>query len=112
MKALERRLSGLDLRGELEASHALVDACVALYDENRLRYLDWQMCTKRDQELTGEKKDKEWRPDAQGVVRERVVSVKSPADTSTDLRLRFALQRRGLALEVAQLMSFDVHELL
>eukprot|EP00973_Karenia_brevis_P004161 570887-Karenia_brevis.AAC.1 len=33
-----------------------------------------------------------------------------PADTSTDSRLRFALQRRGVAMHMARILSFHVHE--
>ena len=34
-----RRLRGLNLVGELEASHSLIDAVVQMYDDNQLRYL-------------------------------------------------------------------------
>ena len=109
-RELQETLKGLRLEGELEPSHALVDFCVAMYEDNRLRYVEWQFCTKRDQEVVGEKKDKEWRPDAQGVIREKVSTRKAVADVGSDLRLKLALQRRGLALDMALLLRFSVHE--
>ena len=109
-KELQDTLKGLRLEGELEPSHALVDFCVALYEDNRLRYIEWQFCTKRDQEIIGEKKDKEWKPDSQGVIRERVSTRKASAELGSDLRLKLALQRRGLAMDIALLLRFAVHE--
>ena len=54
---LQTRLVGLTLLGELEPSDDLVDICVAQYDDNRLGYVGWTECTKREQELAGLKKD-------------------------------------------------------
>eukprot|EP00973_Karenia_brevis_P005816 791925-Karenia_brevis.AAC.1 len=36
--------------------------------------------------------------------------LEAPADVSTLTRLRFALQRRGIALQFGRVMSFKVHE--
>ena len=52
-KELQDTFQGLRLEGELEPSHALVDFCVAMYEDNRLRYEEWQVCTQRNQEVVG-----------------------------------------------------------
>ncbi len=51
--AQTNRLTGLDLVGEVERSHALVDLVFQLVEENQLKYIRWEQCTKRDQELMG-----------------------------------------------------------
>ena len=45
------RLTGLDLSGELEPSNALIDAVYQLHEDNALKYVRWEVCTKRDQEM-------------------------------------------------------------
>ena len=38
------RLNGIDLVGDLEVSHALIDAVVQMHGDNQLRYLRWEEC--------------------------------------------------------------------
>ena len=42
----------------------------------------------------------------------KVVTKKSedPADTSTETKVRFAFQRRGIALQAARLMTYKCHD--
>ena len=79
-----------------------------------LRYLKWEEYTRRNQENVGVKKDKFWAEDADGRLKcqhldpELRVSV-----ASTDLlAAKSALQRRGLAMNMARLLSFESHEVL
>ena len=104
------RLSGVSLDGEREVSHALVDAVVQLCEDNQVRYIRWEQCAKRDAELMGVKTDPVWKPDAGGLVRESKVSQELSADTSTDLLLRNALQRRSLAFDNCRLVAYSVFE--
>jgi hypothetical protein len=106
-KTLQDRLVGVSMLGELEPSDHLVDICVAQFDENRLGYIEWQECTKREQELAGLKKDPALRPNAVGAI---ILSEKIShpmAETGTELLLRTALQRRSLAFELANLITFE-----
>ena len=104
------RLRHLDLSGELEPSHALVDYIFQMQEENQLRYVRWEVCTKRDQELMGLKTDATWKPDASGIVREVQVKESITADTSSDLKLEKALQRRSIAFDQARLVEFTKFE--
>ncbi len=109
--ALAARLPNLKLEGELDVSNRLIDTCVELYEENVLRYVAWEECTKLEMELQGKKKDNVWVPDSSGTIREKRVEVGAPnADLSSDLRLRFALTRRGLALDMGDVLAFEIHE--
>lgn len=51
-----------------------------------------------------------WKPDSQGVIREVRVQAEIKADTSSDLRLKYALQRRSLALDQARLIDYEKME--
>eukprot|EP00974_Lingulodinium_polyedra_P124069 11189163-Lingulodinium_polyedra.AAC.1 len=61
--------------------------------------------------MSRERKMKEWKADANGVLRERVLADPAKADVALDLKLRFAHQRRGLAMGQAGRMTYDCHEL-
>ena len=106
----QEKLSGLEIKGPLECSDALVDKAVAMYDENLLRYVPWEACTDREAELQGLKTIKEYKPDNNGFMREHLRHDEPSASVSSDLLLKMALTRRGLALDQALVMSFKMHE--
>jgi hypothetical protein len=107
----ELRLSGVSLDGEREVSHALVDLIVQMSEDNALKYVRWEVCTKRDAELLGLKTDPVWRPDpVTGLIRSVRLDDQVSADTSTDLLLRNALQRRALAFDNCRLISYSAFE--
>lgn len=100
----ELRLTGLTLTGELEPSNTLIDLVFQMLEDNQLKYVRWEQCTK---ELMGIKSGPTWKPDSQGINREVMVKEEMKADTSTDLRLKYALQRRSLAFDQSRLASYD-----
>ena len=61
--------------------------------ENKLWYIRWEECTKRDQELMGTKTDPVWKADSNGVTKETKVQEALKAEYDSDLKLRHALQR-------------------
>ena len=102
---------GVQLEGELEPSFELVDKLVAMRDQGVIRYLKWEELTKRDQELLGIKKDEFWKENLDGTLKREYRAAELCADIQDLLRLRNAFQRRGAALGMARLMSFEEHEL-
>lgn len=56
------------------------------------------------------KRDESIGPDTSGYLRKQVVWRERPADVSDTLKLRYALQRRGVALQMAKLCSYKVHQ--
>ncbi len=104
------RLTGLEVTGEMEPSHALIDLVFQMSEGNQLRYVRWEQCTKRDQALMGLKTDPTWKPDAGGIIREVKVLEEVKADISSDLLLGYALQRRSLAFNRARLVDYDKFE--
>ena len=91
-----RRLAGMSLVGEYECSHALLNEVSQQREDDVLRYLPPDKCTKREQELGGVKR----------------LSSDPPllADVSTELRTRAALCRRALAYDQSELISFAISE--
>ncbi|CAE7227529.1 unnamed protein product, partial [Symbiodinium natans] len=106
------RLAGLNIHGPTLPGHSVIDRCVQMYEDNSLSYLPLQSCPCRDDEVKFKKDrdDKMLAVDGTGHVSLRSQAVKVEADVSTDLLLKHALTRRGLALDQAGILSFAEHE--
>ena len=113
-EAQEARLSGWRLSGEFECSHQLIDKVAHQFDSNELRYINLEDCTCREQEITGEKKDKKVEVAVRGGGKLEIAMGSEDddykADISTDLRVKNALIRRALAYDQCGLMDFKLQE--
>ena len=103
-----KRLAGVSIKGQLEPSDSLVDLCCAMYEENRLKYIDWSKCTSRESELQGDaKKDPCFTLDTTtGKLKVESKPQTEHADTSSEILLQFALTRRSLAMDQANTIEF------
>ena len=108
----KQRLKGLNLVGHLEPGDSLVDLAVQMYESDRLKYIEWQQCVSREHEiLTQTKKDPMLSFDSSGMLKVSKRDQVTPCETSSDLQVKYCLTRRGLALEQANILAFDKHEL-
>jgi hypothetical protein len=107
---VERRLLGLSLTGELDISNRLLDSVIQMAEDNVLRYIPWEECTARTMEMYGHKRDNALATGADGSVKLVCVERAIFANTDNELRVQFALKRRGLALEMADLADYLVHD--
>ena len=105
------RLRGLNLVNELEPSDALVDMACQQFEDNRMTLIEWEVCTKKAQEIRGIKKIPQLKATASGSLMLASSDQTLEADLDTELLMRFALQRRGLALDQANLLTFSEHDL-
>ena len=109
------RLKGFDFQNDrkLKPNHWLQDIVSKIYDSNTISHIAWADCSAREQESSGQKRIPMWLPDKNNtMVLKDVVSDPARADTSSDLLLRYVFYRRGLSMEMYDLMSFENHELL
>ena len=108
----EARLTGLRIRGELQPSFALVDLVAAMKESNCVSWIPPSRCSKRDSEIQSSMKEKPITLSLeQQMVKLTAAEEHIAVDTSTDLQLQWALQRRGLAFDQCALISFDEHEI-
>ena len=113
--ALERKLEPLKLESVMEPNHALINSLAQCTDDGRLRYIEWAKCTSRTSELNNIKENgnmKVWKADSAGNLKQAEVEAPLKCDVATDLDVLNTLKRRGAAYELANLMSFEKHELL
>ena len=106
-----KRLTGLNIKGFLEPSDSLVDIACTQYDNNRLAYIPWEKCTSRtDEQEKDLKKDQTLTLDvSSGKLKVDKKKDEILADVQSDLKVQQALQRRALAYDQANVVSF--HEL-
>ena len=109
-KAQQARLSGLSLRGELECADSLIDKAVQMFDENRLKYIAWSECLRKRDEMEGIKKLDLITMMPDGTLKASSTESLPAADTSSEYLLRNALTRRGLAMDQAGILKFEIHE--
>ena len=107
----EKRLPGLRIRGELQPSFALIDMVSQMKESNTVLWIPPSKCSKRDAEIQNNLKEK---PAVlsleQQMVKLAATEEHITVDTSTDLQLQWALQRRGLAFDQCTLVNHDTHE--
>ena len=108
----EARLTGLRIKGELQPSFALVDLVAQMKESNCVSWIPPSRCSKRDSEIQSTMKEKPITLSLeQQMVKLTAADEHIAVDTSTDLQLQWALQRRGLAFDKCALISFDQHEI-
>lgn len=107
---LKQRLPGFDFDVDIEPSIHLIELAANMIETGAIKYLSWDLCTTRYQELCATKKDRTWRPDSHGHLKEHDHLVMPQADIASDLKLLNALRRRGVALDVGMVLSFEQHE--
>ena len=99
------RLAGVSIKGATEPGDSLVDAFCGMYDDNRLRFLEWEEYVSKDQEMQSEgKKITSFALD-QGSGKLKIEN-KGPDDTSSDIMVLQALTTRSLAMDQANLVSY------
>eukprot|EP00438_Fugacium_kawagutii_P013469 Skav231273 [mRNA] locus=scaffold2436:470175:474164:- [translate_table: standard] len=106
-----KRLTGLTLKGPLEPSDALVDVFCGIYDANRLRFIPWEKYTSKEAEIDRENRAEHlFAIDSNGKLKVENKPAEATADTSTEIMLQYALQRRGLSMDQANLLEYTKHQ--
>lgn len=107
----QRRLRGIKIQGQQEPGDSLVDLAVSIYESDRLKHIPWEQCVSREHEiLTSTKKDPMLSFDSSGTLKVAKKDSVAPCDVSSELHVRYCLVRRGLAMEQANLLSFEKHD--
>jgi len=115
MGRLRVKLPGLEIKGHLEPSHALVDLMVQILEQGVLKYVPWSSCTCREQEVLENKKADVGTTIVQhsnGLLKTQKADYLYIADNGGSLKLQNALQRRALAAELAGLCDYNTMQLL
>ena len=98
--------------GEYEASHSLIDLACSAYDDGILGAISWEQCTSRSQELAGVRRDPALKIDllSQGPLKASAGPSPLFANLASDLHVKDALTRKGVAYDQAMIISYHIHE--
>ena len=113
LKNQQQKLRGLAIRGQYEPADALVDKCCAAYESDRLTYVEWSLCISREYELANNvKKDADLSFNSDGTLKLARTSKIEPMQGMTEIQVRYALVRRGLAMDQANILDYAKHDML
>lgn len=111
LKQQQNRLRGINISGPLEPGDSLVDKCIAIYESDRIQYVPWETAVSREHELlTGLKKDTQLTFDGSGTLKLQKANQIEPCNTGSEIQVKYALTRRALAMEQANLAKFALME--
>ena len=116
--ACEARLTGVRLEGTLDPGHSLIDATADMWETNKVEFIPWDQCPSRREERDeaakqglGAKKRRLWQEDARGYLQVSSASnAEAVADSSCTARLDYIFQRRGIALDINDVMTYLAHD--
>ena len=109
LEAQKKRITGLLHKPDQQPAHSLIDLAFHIVETGALTYIGPSKCQSREMEIQAESKQKSKQIITleQGSLKSATTSSMSDVDTSTELRLFFALQRRHLAFEIVHLLSWQ-----
>jgi hypothetical protein len=110
LSVVRTKLVGIEIKGPNEPSHALLDRLVTQFREDVLRYVPPELCTSRTHEILNVSTKPQKVLDIQAstlVVTERLESPEVPATSA--LQVQEALVRRGIGMEYAGMISYEVY---
>ncbi|CAE7248244.1 unnamed protein product [Symbiodinium sp. CCMP2592] len=108
----KRRLSaGMEISGELEPSHQLLDIANQQYESGVLTWIPASKCAKREAEVLALGKDKSSLLQVeQNIIKMGPGDQAIACDVSDPLRFQWAMMRRGIAFDNCHLLSWEVHQ--
>ena len=109
--SLRKRLgAGLQMTGDHEPADCVIDMAVDIYETQRIKCLAWEKCISKDDETDGVKVVPEMQVDKNGFVKiHGQATIDIEADISNLTLLSDVLARRGMALDIGTVLSWEVH---
>eukprot|EP00971_Amphidinium_carterae_P064062 1268115-Amphidinium_carterae.1 len=109
-EAQRARLKGMHVSANHERSDALVDVFGEMYEANRIRWVSWEKYGRLVDEVAGVKTDRTFEIDlVTGTLKLKEANAELDIDLSTDILICFALQRRGVALDMSCVLPRQLH---
>ena len=111
MEELKVQLApAVEVSGSIEPSHILIDKFASMVETGELRFISWQEYTSRGAEVKGVKVEEAFKPLPNGEIRVVSKTIEEPANITGEFKVQNALKRRGVAMHVAKLLNYQVHE--
>ena len=108
--AIQAKLGSFLLSGPYEPAHALVDSCSSMASAQCITYIPPSRCASREQEIASGRKEEHLLRLEHAALKLASKAQPLKVDVTSELRVSQALTRRGVALEMAGVCSFQEHE--
>ena len=106
MDALRIALGGLDISGEYEPAHSLLERYCAIYEQNSLKYLEPSACVYRNFEVQGGgNKNRELTLEKGSLILKHSED-RFSCPTDSEIKLLYALVRRGISFPICKIDEF------
>lgn len=104
----KRRLTGIDIEGELQPSYSLIDAVNGMIETSSVLWIAPSKATSREQEIQhGAKSLPSVVQLEHHTLKLSATEANFEADNSSSIQLQWCLQRRALALDQVRLSSWE-----
>ena len=107
---LRNDLTGIDISGDLEPAHSLLDAAMHQWDTRTLKYLGPEKCHSREAEVQNLKAPVRTLIVEDGKLTMQDESSIDDTEIAGSLQVLQALRRRGIAYAFANLINWKAHE--
>ena len=107
MDALRADLRGIEISGEMEPAHGLLDKACKIFDDNSIKWLEPSTCVSRSMEVQGTSKSRELTLEKGALILKS--DDKLQCSTDSEIKLHEAFTRRAIAYAFARLMTFQQH---
>lgn len=107
MDTIKAALAGINIQGEFEPAHLVLDKACGMYEKNVVTYLEPAACVSRTHEVQGQKQSRELSLEKGSLVLKHQENLNSPTDS--EIKFNNAMMRRGIALQFARIMSHAQH---
>ncbi len=110
LRRLRERITGFSITGDHEPGYSLIDMYATMMEESTFKIIPLSKCISREQELQSAKSDKKIvvLEDHQLQIKEK--NAELAADLSSELRVQLAFIRRGLAMDIAGIVTYNSYE--
>ena len=107
LERAKQKLVGITIDTQLEPAHRLVDLTVQQAEDATLRYIPLKDCLSREAELMHSKSEPAIEFQTDGTMKLSKKQLEIKAETSGDLKVKMAMQRRALAYHIAGICSYQ-----
>ena len=107
LEKARKALVGITIDTQMEPAHRLVDLAVQQAEDSTVRYIPLKDCLSRESELLHSRSEQtiEFQNDGTMQLSKKQQEIK--AETSGDLKVKMAMQRRALAYHIAGICSYQ-----
>eukprot|EP00435_Cladocopium_sp_Y103_P068987 s708_g32.t1 len=107
LERAKRTLTGVTIDTQLEPAHRLVDLAVQQAEDSTIKYIELKDCLSRESELMHSKTEPSIEFQSDGAMKLSKKQIEIKAETSGDLKVKMAMQRRALAYHIAGICTYQ-----